>query len=521
MFRTVDLVSESFTSGQRLLEQRAISTRKTYGQFLTSPPVARYMAGQLGDLPPACSILDPSLGSGVLLCAVIERLMERGAPAQVELHAYEIDPVLFRTAEAILERACRLAAERSVNIVLRLHQEDFVTAALEVLQPSLFSRPTISPRTVDRIIANPPYFKLQSDDPRVTTSRDLIGAHTNIYTLFMALATRQLARDARGVFIIPRSFCSGAYFAPFRDSFADQVEFERLHLFGSRDQNFDEVLQENVILTFKKRDDAQPGREMIAISTSKNGADLDDSQVSDFPSALVVHRRARHLFYRLPVSEEDAVILRAFDTWTGSLHQYGMEVSTGRVVAFRAVEHMMSHQDSDGFPLLWMHHVKSGSVLHPLPRLNKPQWLRASALSASLVVPSANYVLLRRFSAKEEPRRLVAGSFLSAEFPGVAYVGFENHLNYVYRLGGVLSAAETLGLTSLFNSALYDRYFRITNGNTQVNAAELRALPLPPLDIIRRIGEAGLARPSEDIDHLVFSHLSASGHIALGLTPTP
>ncbi len=34
-----------------------------------------------------------------------------------------------------------------------------------------------------------------------------------------------------------------------------------------------------------------------------------------------------------------------------------------------------------------------------------------------------------------------------------------------------------------------DHYFRISSGNTQVSATELRNLPLPPLDKIRRIGE--------------------------------
>jgi adenine-specific DNA-methyltransferase len=48
------------------------------------------------------------------------------------------------------------------------------------------------------------------------------------------------------------------------------------------------------------------------------------------------------------------------------------------------------------------------------------------------------------------------------------------------------------------------------NGNTQVNATELRALPLPPLEIIKSIGEKveHLSEPvSEQVDAIIFSIL--------------
>ena len=75
---------------------------------------------------------------------------------------------------------------------------------------------------------------------------------------------------------------------------------------------------------------------------------------------------------------------------------------------------------------------------------------------------------------------MIAAPLLASEFPG-EWVGLENHLNYIYRKQGSLETEEIYGLSALFNSALVDRYVRIANGNTQVNAAELRALPLPPL----------------------------------------
>ncbi len=86
-------------------------------------------------------------------------------------------------------------------------------------------------------------------------------------------------------------------------------------------------------------------------------------------------------------------------------------------------------------------------------------------------------------------------------------VGFENHLNYIYRQHGELTKAETCGLVALYNSTLFDRYFRITNGNTQVNATELRALPLPPLNVIQSIGALLISNPRVDVDQLVSERL--------------
>jgi adenine-specific DNA-methyltransferase len=102
-------------------------------------------------------------------------------------------------------------------------------------------------------------------------------------------------------------------------------------------------------------------------------------------------------------------------------------------------------------------------------------------------VPTRNYVLLRRFSAKEERRRLTA-SWLLRTAEARPYLALENHLNYVYHAERELTVDEVLGLTALFNSALLDRYFRIISGNTQVNATEIRTMRFPALDRVAAIG---------------------------------
>ncbi|MDH7475658.1 MAG: hypothetical protein QHJ74_16890 [Anaerolineae bacterium] len=128
-------------------------------------------------------------------------------------------------------------------------------------------------------------------------------------------------------------------------------------------------------------------------------------------------------------------------------------------------------------PLLWMQHIQPMRVVWPADVRGKPQYVRCTPEAQPLLVPNKTYVLLRRFSAKEQVRRLTAAPYIQAMLDGAA-LGLENHLNYIYRPDNVMSIAEAYGLAALLNSRLLDTHFRTFNGNTQVSATELRALPL-------------------------------------------
>ena len=51
-----------------------------------------------------------------------------------------------------------------------------------------------------------------------------------------------------------------------------------------------------------------------------------------------------------------------------------------------------------------------------------------------------------------------------------------------------MNREELFGVFALFNSTLFDQYYRILNGSTQVNSTEVNSIPVPPLDVIRDIG---------------------------------
>ena len=51
-----------------------------------------------------------------------------------------------------------------------------------------------------------------------------------------------------------------------------------------------------------------------------------------------------------------------------------------------------------------------------------------------------------------------------------------------------MSECLVYGLYVLFNSTIYDEYYRILNGSTQVNSTEINAMPVPDINIIQEMG---------------------------------
>ena len=75
------------------IENMPKKDRKKYGQFFTSMETARYMASLFVISPKQenINILDAGAGSGILSCAMIERLEKIDEIKELELTCYETD----------------------------------------------------------------------------------------------------------------------------------------------------------------------------------------------------------------------------------------------------------------------------------------------------------------------------------------------------------------------------------------------------------------------------------------------
>lgn len=479
--------------GAEILATKLPAERKATGLYLTPVEVADFMAARIDAATGFLRILDPAAGSGTLICGVVERLASAGNGFQAaELIAYETDPGLQGALAAVLDYLTLWAARRGIILRTRLERRDFILAHGPLLKTTRHLFHADERGLFDLVVANPPYFKIPKSDPRAQVATSVVHGQPNIYALFMAAGAAVLRDGGTFLFIVPRSFASGPYFRLFRERFFASVRPTSVHVFGSRREAFsrDEVLQENIILQGVRENDwqAHGSRFTLDLSSSFGLADLHTPAHRSIPLAEAIRATRNGAVLRLPTLKEQDGIVAAVDSWTGSLHQYGMNISTGPVVAFRASELLEKSEGAsrDCVPLIWMNHVHAMQVRFP-NGIRKPQYIKRTDGENPLLLPNRNYVLLRRFSAKEERRRLVAAPWLKTHFRS-SFVGIENHLNYIYRPGGELHEDEAYGLAAILNSRLLDAYFRVSSGNTQVSATELRVMPLPPYDEIIQIG---------------------------------
>jgi adenine-specific DNA-methyltransferase len=490
--------------------------RKTHGLYLTPIALADFASQLISGIQDKIRILDPAAGAGVLLCAAVENIIGRKNPPEIiSLVAFEIDFELCKVLSENLLGLVKWASTQNVKVEFTIERQDFVIFHNEVL---LESGHLLSPKEIrqsfDIVIANPPYFKLNKSDERAQSAASVISGQPNIYGLFMAIGAELLKHQGELIYIVPRSFASGSYFQKFRTWFFERIRPELIHIFGSRRDAFarDDVLQENIVFKGVKEDlHIRKPNERIVVSSSAGLKDLSTPTLHTVKTSTALDKRLNDIILRLPTSDTDEQVLETVDSWSFTLGKLGLKISTGPVVPFRSTELIDASGcvPSTHAPLLWMNHVRAMEVKWPLQK-HKSEYIKITENSSPLLVPNLNYVLVRRFSTKEENRRLVAGPYLARMFD-TQFVGLENHLNYIYRPNGNMSENEVIGLTALLSSRLLDTYFRISNGNTQVSATELRAMPFPNSSVILNIGKIirNSDKPILDIDKLIMSELES------------
>ncbi|MGB1016250.1 MAG: Eco57I restriction-modification methylase domain-containing protein, partial [Nannocystaceae bacterium] len=339
----------------------------------------------------------------------------------------------------------------------------------------------------DLVISNPPYGKISPRDARG-------GDSPNLYTRFMEVGAGQLRPGGELICIVPRSFTSGSYFRRFRARFHAAMALEQMHVFASRRAAFasDGVLQETVIFRYRKR---EPGRGELVRVTSCDGVSPGEvEQEVQLPREQVLAGAESGAALYIPKSGDDVRLLARLRGLRQRIEAFGCQVSTGKIVPFRSRPQLRATSSpGETVPLLWMQHVQAGRIHWPLGgEFSKPEHILETAPG---LVPNQNLVVIRRLSSKDEARRITATVIEKEALPGRVW-GLENHLNYLYRVGGELSLDEAWGLMTYLNSEPVDRYVRITNGHTQVNASELRALPMPEMALLRGLGRDVRAQPS-------------------------
>jgi adenine-specific DNA-methyltransferase len=487
--------------------------KKNIGQFFTPKLIADFMGDLAEPKTDRISILDPGCGTAILSCSLIERLVFKTEINSIELTLYETDRNIIKETNKVLNFLTEWLQTKNIRLTVEINQKDFVLDNASAFTPnSLFNNQKV--KKFDYIISNPPYFKIPKTDIRAVAAKELVYGQPNIYSLFMGLSAKLLKQNGEMIFITPRSFAAGNYFKAFRHLFFSEVSISDLHIFESRKKMFknDNVLQENIIVRATKKNNTR-----IKITVSECAERLNKSKISIFRRDELVDLKSKDKILFIPSNKKEAATINIFRKWKYTLNDYNIQISTGPVVAFRCKDFLREKGEINNLlsPLVWLHNIREMHFNFPLTKKGKQSYIINSDESRKLLLRNKNYVLIRRFSSKDDKSRLVCCPYFSSNF-NTDLIGLENHINYIHRPNGDLSDDEIWGIAALFSSSLFDNYFRTFNGNTQVGASELRQIKMPPLEKIIIIGNKVkvITQPQkQDIDRVINEVLFESEYV--------
>lgn len=470
-----------FMRGAKTTKQQSRTTKQVeLAQFFTPVDIAIFMVKMFDDYGLRdIKILDPGAGEGILGSTLARSLQAHDGRVSVDF--IELDKSTY--SELI-----KNTAVISNSVKINLTNTNFIEEGLDrIKQGAEYSH----------IILNPPYFKLNVNSSESTKLRLNGISVPNIYAAFVWLSASLLSDSGQLVAIIPRSFCNGPYFFKFRDFLISNYSIEHIHIFESRNKAFskDKVLQENIILRISKKQQSK----LVKITYS------DDHSFSNVirkkvPFSSIVNPDDTEKTIHIPLVEEQKD-LSAFIN--NSLIDLDLKVSTGPIVDFRLKDQISDKSTNENVPLLYSSHVSGGVVTWPINGFKKTgQYYKPSTNAQNLTLLNDHpvsqidkntlpldgcYVVVRRFSSKEEKRRIFATVVSPEDFKS-DYITFENHLNYFHRSKHGFEKVIARGLCAYLNSSILDKHFRKISGHTQVNVTDLKNIPYPGVEQLRKIG---------------------------------
>ena len=175
------------------------------------------------------------------------------------------------------------------------------------------------------------------------------------------------------------------------------------------------------------------------------------------------------------------------------------------MVDFRIPAELRFDQEDGAVPLIRPSNISNSRIVFPVQNKKHPSYIMANRQSQNQLLKNGNYVLVRRFTAREEKKRIVAAVWTKKDFAS-ELVGFENRTNYFHSNGKDLEINTAVGLCVYLNCSVVDAYFRQYNGSTQVNATDLRYLRYPSKKQLTMLGRAAQRQKpliQDEIDNMV------------------
>lgn len=200
------------------------------------------------------------------------------------------------------------------------------------------------------------------------------------------------------------------------------------------------------------------------------GSDMNNCRNITVKSDLIKDISDDHCLF-LPSSLNELDAIKKMKEKKETILSAGYIFKTGPVVEFRNAKYLNGNTDVRMYRAA---HVVKGKCIFPA-NIDKPQYISKDA--KNLMIPNSPTVFVKRITAKEEAKRLQCCVYIPSSKE--KYISIENHLNYLARTDHKpLSESEAVKICDILNSDLYDTYYRVIGGSTQVNAGDLNKLPI-------------------------------------------
>lgn len=447
--------------------------RGTNGVFYTPAPlVSRLLddAEAAGHDWMAGKAIDPSCGGGAFLVDAAGRMVKAlGAadPAIVvaavsaRLRGWDLDPFA-----AWLSHLCVEA--------LLLPQ---VVASGKRLSPITETRDSLAgwdghEGAYALVMGNPAFGKVKDNaELRERFRRSLYG-HPNLYGLFTDLAVH-LAAPEGGViaYLTPTSYLGGHYFKALRRLLGEEAPPVSIAIVESRENVFEEVLQEVALSVFRRGPCGQAARCSV-IHVEAGGLRVETAGCFVLPA----NPEASWL---MPRSARDAPFVERMLSMPSRLSDWGYSVSTGPLVWNRKKAKLHNETRTGSVPVVWAEAVSCQGRfrLKPEKRNHAAFYSPNGPRDSNLVTTPC--LLLQRTTAKEQDRRLISAVLPASIIKAHGAVAVENHLNMILA-AKPKPAVPMKVLSAFFASETADRVVRCINASVALSASEIEAMPLPP-----------------------------------------
>ncbi len=445
--------------------------KKKFGQFFTSKEISNFMSSliEINNENQTYKLLDPCAGLGILGISTVLHLVRKGV-YKIHIDVYEIDP----NAAAQLQKNLELLKIylTDVNFTFDVFVIDFLLSEVKT--------------DYDIAVINPPYFKLAQDNKYRINKNGLFKKSPNVYSSFTYKSLASLKEKGQLAFITPRSFTNGSNFQEFRNLLVKDNYIQYIHLFNSRIAIFknDNILQENVIFKVKK----QSKQNSITVSNSDCIMNINNSELDkqSYPAELILNQFSKNII-AIPKSKESMEMYLELLNSSSTFDNKGYRVSTGKLVQFRT-KNIGDSKQPDSIIIYNSHHLSNNELkLKNLDSSKKNKFLLLKDDFIKWVIPNQNYIFIRRISVKENQHRIILGTY----FPDNCddFIAVENHLNYIYHKDREMDKSEILGLAIFLKSSFVDNFFSVISGLTQINASDIREIPIPPLEDLVEISK--------------------------------